>query len=588
MPTYSPLPDGSPHIRLLLLQKNPREAALQGSLMTCPLSEVPCYEALSYVWGKPKPKFPVTCDGEISQISQNLHDALSRIMASTPEGDLRTLWVDQICINQDDQMEKNVQLPLMGDIYTKAENVLVWLGNPSPGIKDVGGCVELLPSLIKTVDTALSQRSGPWLTVKQNAHLGFPPDHHEVWQVAKDILYAEWFQRLWTLQEAVLAKNMVVFYGSTMFDWDLLIQLHKAACTMRLPLKENLAQQSQSHHQYIRWINTYRTRKERGLSNPLYYLLSVSGSKNCSQPVDRVYGLLGMVDDTCRNLIKVDYDKIVHQVYLEASKAAISFDTELYFLTLCFEQGDIRHFPTWCPDLTRWNGCEQLPGKFSYAGTRASETIEASVEILSPSHHLKIQGVEVDRISSIVQSNYPGPEITDLKVRHLQLSAFRDETLHLAQSVYRTGNSIPEQHWRILSGDVCGRGDGLATSGGIIGYKSFFNVDFRQRNPWAHLPQQEKNHGSQYNNAVLRMCYRRKYIATTNGRGGLAPAKCRVGDIICVFRGRLPFVLRPNDDNGDPKTFSFIGDCYVHGLLESEALDMVDAGKLQFTDFIVT
>jgi hypothetical protein len=67
------------------------------------------------------------------RIWQNLHDAFTRIMALTPAGEVCTLWADQICIKQEDEGhddDKKVQLRQTGEVYTNAQRVLVWLGDP--------------------------------------------------------------------------------------------------------------------------------------------------------------------------------------------------------------------------------------------------------------------------------------------------------------------------------------------------------------------------------------------------------------------------------------------------------------------------
>jgi hypothetical protein len=160
----------------------------------------------------------------------------------------------------------------------------------------------------------------------------------------------------------------------------------------------------------------------------------------------------------------------------------------------------------------------------------------------------------------------------------------------VTQSVYHTIDSAQEQLWRTLIADLHGdrvNGGKLSTADAVLGYKSHFNVDFSQSNPWSHLKAEEKTAASRYTSIALRACYRRKYIATENGRVGLAPQNCRLGDVICVFLGASVLsVLRPNDAGAT--AFSFIGDCFVLGLMNSEALDMLDAGELQERDFEIT
>jgi hypothetical protein len=70
-------------------------------------------------------KVPIECSGRKLNITTNLFDALKRLRL--PDAD-RVLWVDAICINQFDLEEKNIQVPLMKDIYSKASVVLIWLG----------------------------------------------------------------------------------------------------------------------------------------------------------------------------------------------------------------------------------------------------------------------------------------------------------------------------------------------------------------------------------------------------------------------------------------------------------------------------
>lgn len=84
------------------------------------------FTALSYVWGTyaPEPNY-ITCDDIQFKVTLNCHSVLRHLRKKL--GAL-TMWVDAVCINQDDVKEKETQIPLMGEIYTRAEVVYVWLG----------------------------------------------------------------------------------------------------------------------------------------------------------------------------------------------------------------------------------------------------------------------------------------------------------------------------------------------------------------------------------------------------------------------------------------------------------------------------
>lgn len=97
------------------------------NLVEAKLRQKPSYEALSYRWTDPNKENPnlVYFNKVEFSIGPNLYAALIRFrLADVP----RALWVDQLCINQADGPEKDQQLLIMGDIYSKAEQVLAWLG----------------------------------------------------------------------------------------------------------------------------------------------------------------------------------------------------------------------------------------------------------------------------------------------------------------------------------------------------------------------------------------------------------------------------------------------------------------------------
>lgn len=85
----------------------------------------PAYEALSYVWGCTDRNRKIYCAGKTLFITANCEAALRWLRHKSES---RTLWVDSICINQSSIEERNEQVKMMADVYTKAEQVIVWLG----------------------------------------------------------------------------------------------------------------------------------------------------------------------------------------------------------------------------------------------------------------------------------------------------------------------------------------------------------------------------------------------------------------------------------------------------------------------------
>lgn len=87
------------------------------------------YHALSYVWGSKFDPNIVTCNGYDLDITSNLHDALQQLREDGIDG---LIWVDAVCINQNNLDERARQVRLMRKIYSHAEMVYVWLGKESP------------------------------------------------------------------------------------------------------------------------------------------------------------------------------------------------------------------------------------------------------------------------------------------------------------------------------------------------------------------------------------------------------------------------------------------------------------------------
>ncbi|KAF7864071.1 hypothetical protein EAF04_007036 [Stromatinia cepivora] len=129
--SYTLAPLGLDSIRLLSLLPNRDETApLQCELHEYPLQksckETHLYEALSYTWGGfDDPPQCISIDGHFLPVTSNLYAALLRLRNCTFN---RIIWVDAICINQEDEQEKSRQIQMMARIYGQANRVIVYLG----------------------------------------------------------------------------------------------------------------------------------------------------------------------------------------------------------------------------------------------------------------------------------------------------------------------------------------------------------------------------------------------------------------------------------------------------------------------------
>ena len=309
------------------------------------------------------------------------------------------------------------------------------------------------------------------------------------------------------------------------------------------------------------------------------------GFKNCAYDVDRIYGILGMVEKDIADKIPVDekYKKDPRPVFLEAFKVAIKNDRQLHFLSIPFERGTKLGLPSWCPDLKRPKECTQFSGGF-LAGIRSS-TEESLVLAITNSDFLSIKGVEVDKVLKIAKAQYRLPK--DMDKRKKFRTEFQKETLRMAQEVY--GTSEPEEYCRTLILDTQRELDGRkwSTEEMRAGYRGFC----AERPLQAPLNPTEKSFTALYTCAAASACRGRSFITTTKGRIGLASTDCKEGDVVYIFLGSgMPYVLRPDVAEAETSTFSFVGDCYLHGIMNSEVLDMLEREdtELELRDVIIT
>jgi hypothetical protein len=114
-----------------------------------PLSGTTQYTALSYTWGDTPADHIIDLNGTTFPVRKNLWTFLNRARKDNFEG---YLWIDALCIDQAKVREKNHQVALMGEIYSHAEGVIVWLGHVDGYIEDAMGALgrvvaaERLPS----------------------------------------------------------------------------------------------------------------------------------------------------------------------------------------------------------------------------------------------------------------------------------------------------------------------------------------------------------------------------------------------------------------------------------------------------------
>ncbi|KAH7083792.1 heterokaryon incompatibility protein-domain-containing protein, partial [Paraphoma chrysanthemicola] len=267
---------------------------------------LPIFEALSYTWAD-KDGDNSLCEPiyvgpqyEVVLITKNCLGALKTFRTRYD----RLLWVDAICINQDDQAERGSQVALMPYIFSCASRVLMYLGN-----EDIGA-------------QAMAVLAGT--SARRASSLQF-------------LLGNSYFTRTWMVQEVNLAKVATLTLGRHTLHWDAF---------------KTLAQLSDHRDETwprTTWVESDASYSPYARSTLLGYLYSIRNCR-CGDPRDQVYAVLGLAKHE-RKLLTIDYSVSVQQVYTGLALFWLA-RCEFEFLDVIGLPKTVPHLPSWVPDWT--------------------------------------------------------------------------------------------------------------------------------------------------------------------------------------------------------------------------------------------
>ncbi|KAJ8518211.1 hypothetical protein ONZ45_g4685 [Pleurotus djamor] len=346
MAVYSRLPS-SRSTRILTFAPTPpyaRDEAVYCSMSIIPSIDDPePYYALSYVWGDATTKqHDLICNGRLMKITYNLWMALKAIRAKAPSV---RLWVDAICINQEDVPEKNKQVAMMGSIYSGADRVIVWVGEATERTSDFFKAVDIVASghQLTLNNCPRPGRGSRWGYDDQRSITSYLLD------CGDDIAERPWFERVWTFQEIRLAKNAILHCG---------------------PYTANMSDVVRTAHQInlcsqgldvcgARTVDVKMFAPENMFSS-LFRLLALTQNRKATDPRDKFFSLLGMLPPHLYQFIKPDYNLTKEQVFAYACRICLELDNDTNILAaaglddLPIESRSPRTRPRRSRDLPSW------------------------------------------------------------------------------------------------------------------------------------------------------------------------------------------------------------------------------------------
>jgi hypothetical protein len=323
-------------IRLIVLFAGEPKDDLCCDIITVNLADQPSYEAVSYTWADAQGDISLTsnirCGNTAIAVTKNCEAALRRLRL---QGRSRRLWVDAICIDQNDTDEKNEQVRLMSSIYSNAVQVLSYLGVGLDQARRLRPVIKFLQS-----NTQLPSHE---------------PNRKELISLFLDLPY---FDRVWIMQEVGLAQLVTLVIGEYEIRWtgDTISKI--------LDLCSELDLKPPS---VLRWTPSSRPEEE----NDILAVLCKSRNCSASDPRDKVYALLGLTNLSFSTQFPVDYSLTHVEVFTKLAIYCVEELGRFDILKHCQHVSggrawqNIRRIPTWVPQWDYRNVYEPLPPQFT-------------------------------------------------------------------------------------------------------------------------------------------------------------------------------------------------------------------------------
>ncbi|KAL2682505.1 hypothetical protein Neosp_006957 [[Neocosmospora] mangrovei] len=557
----------------------------------------PPYLALSYTWGSTHRHGRIFVNGASLDVTESLQVALTHLRRQ--DGPL-ILWIDALCIDQTDEVEKTEQVGQMQEIYSKATSVITWLG-PATESSDmamrwiehygslasnigIGTKPELqLLSLLQTLDT--SPESLPRSDLEGFLRSICSQLSQESVVLALSALFGRpYWSRVWVVQELAYGRSVRFVCGNMTTSEE---HLHQALRLLR-NTKQYYQSRSAKHFQSatLWWsnvlgtqspINILKVRRARSVQGPfpLMYLMRLLRNFQATDPRDKIFALLSFARDGRELGVYPDYQASCKDVYVRTT-AALVRNGFIDVLSFCQPQKTIDNLPSWVPDFSNTSQAGPLQQRALDRRSSPSTTVlqpsfnacggfndaEPSDESILPSScSLALRAKLVAEVELVGNIWEPG-----------RFSRW----LHELKGFSQRGADAPdlEAVWRsaVADQEIRQGGDKPRLSGGL---QDKVHASLRGLDLSAVDAQTFCSLGlNDYAHQLEDVARARRPFCTSRGYIGIGPSGMKPGDGVYILAGaQVPYVLRP----GTSGALRLVGEAYVDGIMNGEAANDGDA-----------
>ncbi|KAL8782290.1 MAG: hypothetical protein Q9213_005525 [Squamulea squamosa] len=581
------------------------------------LYDAPKYEALSYTWGTTAQDQPIQIrtissrylpssspTTEIVHVTKHLRAAFLRLRQSTVS---RMVWMDQLCICQNNIAEKNAQVELMADIYQRSQQTVVWLGESDMLDVDKEAIVSATERMnFRPVEREYSTPKDQKILKDLTGFKGHDDAHNlglRRREVLAGLLNRPWFTRAWVYQEVVVAQRGLVLCGSIQMDMDIFINLLDGVCELDFQDVGESASIMHSSKGYKPMFAICEARFEsrNGLSSSkksrwLSTLWQAMGNLDATDPRDKVYAFLAFANPEEEARISPSYGRPITSVYTDATLRSISSVGSLDVLELAIK-GDksSEDLPSWVPDFSKpLPSSSFMTHNVGSTGFHASrDSTHISMISNTDSTTLTVRGHFLSTVASINATDfhkYDSQRFHDW-FNVADITAWIQSVQHPTS---RNPPGISENPPSTLEAKVLrtllaegAEADSTAydlgyteTEGYLQQYEKEASILTAKVKDQAEKPFRRTDSdiaGSiemrysyfRWMRQVSRIMVNKKFFLSADGGFGLAYEAIREGDLICILYGsKTPTALRKIDSGGN--LYRFVAQCYVHECMRGE------------------
>lgn len=589
---HEKLPD-SRSIRLLDIAPGQATGTVKANLLIVnDLYEGVEFEALSYVWGTQDDPVNIICNNKVVSVTQNLNSALQRLRCANES---RRVWIDALCIDQNDPDERAQQVSFMRHIYSSARNVVIWLG------PDIHGYAEKAISIITYAAQYMTKRKSNvpsdeiLFEFENDSHFNtngeIPPPGHADWKAVWWLYSMEWFSRVWIIQEVAQDFSADMLIGDHSVPWtavaDAALLFRAKHYTESLEDADNLVQAMIVKDTIMNW----------GDSPALLNIISRFSNFNASDARDKLFAVIGLSQEGKKlekhALIQPDYRKSIIGTFTDLVIQLISAPRGIDFgkggldvlgrneitrmkeptvtPSLSITNNDTlktheeQKFPSWVPRFDiRVPWCNSLSARNQARWWTTSHNSVVERRPHPSPRRLILKGIRL----TTVKNAYSNPEHYDRS-----RPGFMADSPAISALYARVKNDLPDYQ----GPDSIGEAFAQTLTAGRISNNSEDVFHEAELNKFLEFEESGVRNAEYFHvHNVTRSLSGHFMFVMNNGHMGIG-AQARPGDEIwLLFGGRVLYILRPRDNH-----FTFVGECYVHGYMKGEGMEMWKAGKLE-------